>query len=59
MSVKIEITTDNAAFGSDPGYEVARILRELANQIALGSEYRVLMDINGNRVGLYEMEDDS
>lgn len=55
--VKIEIRTGGAAF--DDGnleYEVARILRKIANQIENGSTSGAAMDINGNKVGTYEVE---
>jgi hypothetical protein len=51
----IEINTDNAAFADEPGYEIARILREHADRLEsrgpgdLGTV--TLLDINGNRVG--------
>ena len=54
--VVIEIETDNAAFGDEPGVEVARILRDLATRIAeehvadLPHGLR-LRDLNGNTVG--------
>jgi hypothetical protein len=54
--VTIEIETGNAAFDEgDSGYEVARILRKLANEFenydpaTLGG--RILFDYNGNKVG--------
>lgn len=49
---KIEIKMDNDAFQEDPALEVARILRELADNVernGLGGRY--LFDINGNMVG--------
>lgn len=56
MYYRVEITIGNAAFNPEPGPELARILRKLANRIeweyqeALGSEIR-LLDYNGNAVG--------
>lgn len=58
--VKIEIKTDNAAFSEYPGIEIARILRKLANLLSdcvdkdLVNQTVPLLDINGNRVGVYE-----
>lgn len=53
--LKIEITTTNEAFLVDPGVEMARILRTLADKIegAGPGEAGVFFarDINGNRVG--------
>ena len=55
MNVTITIDTDNAAFhenGDHPGGELARILRDVADDHALGLVYdRGLRDVNGNTVG--------
>lgn len=55
MKVELEITCDNAAFGSPDsdefGYEVARILRNAAEQFESGHASFPLFDLNGNRVG--------
>lgn len=44
---------DNAAFDDEPGYEVCRILRDLADKIEQRGlqDEMILWDINGNRVG--------
>lgn len=49
----VEIATDNAAFDPEPGYELARILRDLADNLEQGSapDTFVLRDVNGNKVG--------
>jgi hypothetical protein len=58
--VKIEFTTDNAAFDDDPAGEVARVLHELAFKIndrqwteeeSRSTQQFPLFDINGNTVG--------
>lgn len=41
----------NDAFSGDRGVEVARLLREVADQVEWGRESGVLMDVNGNSVG--------
>lgn len=53
MEYRILIQYDNDAFGEEPGREVARILRDLAETCeTLGlQETEVLTDINGNDVG--------
>ena len=63
--IVITIDTGNAAFEDEPGYEVGRILKEVANafQEIHGSSFRdinrvVLRDINGNRVGQVITEED-
>lgn len=55
MKLRIEIDMDNAAFEDDPQPEVCRILREY---IKAGRLEKVLMDVNGNRVGRAEVEGD-
>lgn len=62
--VKIEIATDNDAFGEtddERGAEVARILRALADRFAREADPRavptILRDTNGNRVGTCEWKD--
>lgn len=59
--MKIEIDLNSAAFEDSPGDELARILRNLANEMRRGGEwidigpdgngYRSLIDQNGNAVG--------
>lgn len=54
--LQIEIVMDNAAFGNDPGHEVARILRVLAKRCEdspgdAADWTAALRDINGNKVG--------
>lgn len=58
--LKIEIDTDNEAFESCVGSEVARILRRYAEKIADTTDLEsVLKDINGNTVGhAWELEND-
>ena len=51
----IKIETENAAFDPEPGRELARILRELADVIELyATDTQVtLRDLNGNKVGQF------
>lgn len=51
--LKLFIETENAAFGDDPGPELARILEKLAKEIRENGphHYRTLHDYNGNKVG--------
>lgn len=54
--IRIEIHTGNAAFDGDPGVEVARTLRGIADEFeSMGTAYRTLRDINGNKVGTAEV----
>lgn len=52
---KLTIETGNAAFDDCPGAEVARILREAATAIERGTRGAPLHDINGNRVGRFDL----
>lgn len=55
--VKIEIETLGSAFQEDEysfSYEIARILKQLANRLENGGQPGYLMDINGNKVGSVE-----
>ncbi len=56
QTFRLSINTGNAAFDDNgPAYELARILRELADRIdgrACLPDEVTLYDINGNRVGL-------
>ena len=64
--LEIEIAADNAAFDDDPGYEISRILVDLAFRIRHDGldNVSVIKDINGNTVGnaswwdTSDMEDD-
>lgn len=60
MLITIQIRTDNAAFEDTGGSEVARILRELAEQYdSDGLHIFVkLYDINGNAVGTVNVRED-
>lgn len=52
----VSIDTDNAAFERDEATEVARILHDVADQVArsgMWRERKPLRDINGNAVGTY------
>ena len=54
---KLEIDTGNAAFddGQKP-YELARILRIIAERVEHGCEVGNAVDLNGNTVGRFEVE---
>ena len=52
MTVTISIQCENAAFEEpDSGRELARILRQLAEQFEDGQVPGTLRDVNGNTVG--------
>jgi len=52
----LKFKTDNAAFqdGNKP-YEIARILRELADKIEDGQTEGNIRDINGNTTGSFKV----
>lgn len=52
----ITIETNNAAFQPEPCYEVARILRDLADKLAEGGEPETVRDYNGGTVGRIEYD---
>lgn len=63
MKVTIDVTCDNDAFHPDPGIELARILRKLAERVERSAPYpheweQALADANGNRVGGLVLDDE-
>lgn len=56
MKFILEIDCDNAAFEPDAKREIARILRRAASKIDDNDSYQHLRDINGNKVGKWEIE---
>jgi hypothetical protein len=53
--MKIEFKTGNAAFEGEDNYEVVRILRDIADQVERGCSLGIIIDINGNKVGSWEL----
>lgn len=64
--LKVEINTANAAFGCDAeskweqdyfrNEEIKRVLKNICNQLDNGSISGVCVDINGNKVGRWQIE---
>ena len=54
MTLKIEFETDNSAF-NDPATEISRILMIIAKSVANGNTAGSIRDINGNRIGQYDI----
>jgi hypothetical protein len=53
---RMNIGTDNAAFtDGNRNNEIARILRDVASQIAAGKDFGSTVDINGNSVGQFNI----
>lgn len=61
MTAKIEIQMDSAAFTHEPGEELARILRKLADNLdgadITPADSNKLRDVNGNTVGTFTVTD--
>jgi hypothetical protein len=55
MNATIEIEMNNAAFTDAPAYELARILRRLADHVDDGGVCTPLRDSNGNTVGQFNL----
>ena len=53
--MKIQFGTSNAAFDEYGDVEVKRILEDIANKVESGYEHGLIMDINGNKIGSWEM----
>lgn len=51
----IKFNTDGDAFDVCPDIEIRRILEKIANQIEGGWKQNIIMDINGNRIGGWEL----
>lgn len=51
----LKISCENDAFASDPGYELARILRQISVRVERDQDEttRMVLDSNGNNVGSY------
>lgn len=58
MAFKMEFSTGNAAFEEDGNYEIARILRKVADQVILGETEGIARDINGNTVGEWSLTEE-
>ncbi len=59
MEFSLSINIDNAAFGDYPEVEIARILREFADDITCYTrnlDDTSMVDINGNKVGKTKVE---
>ena len=55
MKFTLEIECDNAAFEPDARREISRILLAAVKSVQTGVTYTPIFDINGNRVGTWEI----
>lgn len=53
--MKIEFSTDNAAFDESCYAEIKRILDNIAEDVRIGCDCGSIMDINGNKIGSWEL----
>jgi len=54
--LKVKILTQNEAFsGENKWYELARILKYVAQQVEDGHPGKTIQDINGNTVGAFKI----
>lgn len=53
--MKIEFETSNSSFEEYGLYEVKRILNEIGRKLDEGYKHGVIMDINGNKVGEWNL----
>lgn len=54
----VNFTTSNAAFQGEGGkFEIARILKEVSNEVESGWTAGPLYDCNGNKVGTYTLSE--
>ena len=56
MEFKLNFNMDNAAFDFAEG-EIVRILRQVEERLNVGRDSATIMDINGNVIGHWEIED--
>lgn len=55
---EVKLSTSNAAFEDESGaFEVARILRALADKLEDGHRDGIVKDVNGNTVGNFRLND--
>jgi hypothetical protein len=59
MGFVLHINTGNAAFEEDLPAEVSRLLLVASEKVKEGHEQGNLMDLNGNRVGSFEIQEDA
>jgi len=55
LHVSVSIETDNAAFDPDPIPELDRIDRRIREQVREGRDEGRVIDVNGNKVGSWEV----
>ena len=56
MKIKIEFSTDNAAFNDDAGLEIRYVLQSVALNITAAYTSGPIRDSNGNTIGAWSWE---
>lgn len=56
MEAKITINMDSSAFKDLGHRELSRILKDLADDLRIGTDHKTLVDRNGNSVGEFKIE---
>ena len=54
----VKINTENDAFGRQTIFEVVRLLREIAKKLESGKTHGPVMDLNGNKVGTFDLNEE-
>jgi len=57
MKIIVEIKTDNAAFEDRYEHQMEEILNKMTFMVVSGRKIGYLYDLNGNKVGGFEVED--
>ena len=55
MKFTLELTCDNASFDPSPSWEIKRLLTVAGCMVDCGHTEGILLDLNGNRVGSFEL----
>ncbi len=56
MSFRLDIETGNDSFADQPELEIARLLRQSAENVEAGALCENLSDLNGNPVGFWRLD---
>ena len=55
MDAEITINMDSSALTKLGHLELRRILKELADDLRIGTDEKTITDVNGNKVGKFEI----
>lgn len=57
MRVNVSFECDNAAFDGRVDVEAAHVIRTVADRLERGDESGAIFDLNGNRIGAWELSE--